>query len=176
MYPQSGEEFPQELEIHWFGDTRIAAGILNAFRVLEGSMPCNGYNRHVRKMFLPARPMNQSEAIFAAKMNIQEYRPRQGFRGNEHESRFESVSEYRFKTFGFQPAAQEFAKHRIIFDNENAMLHPCPPGLTTGSSNATTNWMRQITSCTNEQEDVRVSPGGGVIRNPIKTAMPVGKF
>jgi len=128
MYPQGGEEFPQDLEIHWFGDTRIAAGILNAFRVLEGSIPCYGHNRHVRKMFLPARPMNQCEAIFAAKMNVQEYRFRQGFRGNEHKSCFESVSEYGFKTFGFQPAAQEIAKHRIIFDNENAMFHLVPQG------------------------------------------------
>lgn len=161
MYPQSGEEFPQNFEIHWFGDARIAAGILNAFRVLEGSIPCDGHDRHVRKVFLPARPMHQREAIFAAEMNVQKYRFRQGFRGNEHESRLERVSEYGFKTFGFQPATQEFAKHRIIFDNENAMLHLCPPGLAARSSKATTDWMRQITSCTNELEDVRVSPGTG---------------
>ena len=126
MYPQSGEEIPQDVEIDRFGDARIAARILNAFRVLEGSIPCNRYNRHVRKMFLPAHPMNQREAVFAAEMNVQEYRLRQGFRGNEHESRFERVSEYGFKAFSFQPAAQKFAKHRIIFDNENAMFH-LPP-------------------------------------------------
>jgi len=106
MYSQSGEEFPQDFEIHWFGDARIAARILNAFRVLEGSVPCYGHNRHVCKMFLPARPMNQCEAVFAAQMNVQEYRLRQGFRCNEHEARFESVSKYGFKTFGFQPATQ----------------------------------------------------------------------
>jgi hypothetical protein len=128
MYPQSGEEFPQELEIHWFGDTRIAAGILNAFRVLEGNIPRDGHDQHMRKMFLPARPMNQSEAIFAAEMNVQEYRFRQGFRSNEHESRLERVGEYGFETFGFQPATQEFAKHRIIFDNQNAMFHLLPQG------------------------------------------------
>lgn len=128
MYSQSGEKFPQDLEIHWFGDTRIAAGILNSFRVLEGSIPCDGHDRHVHKMFLPARPMNQREAVFAAEVNVQEYRLRQGFRRNKHESRFESVSEYGFKTFGFQPATQEFAKHRIIFDNQNAMFHFLPQG------------------------------------------------
>jgi hypothetical protein len=128
MYPQSGEEFPQGFEVHWLGDARIAAGILNAFRVLEGSIPRDGHDRHVRKMLLPAHPMNQSEAVFAAEMNVQEYRFRQGFRRNEHESRLESVSEYGFKTFGFQPATQEFPKHRIIFDNENAMFHLLPQG------------------------------------------------
>jgi len=128
MYPQGGEEFAQDFEIHWFGDTRIAAGVLNAFRVLEGSIPCYGHDWQMGEMFLPARPMNQCEAIFAAEMNIQEYRLWQGFRRNEHESRLESVSEYGLKAFGLQPATQEFAKHRIIFDNENAMFHLLPQG------------------------------------------------
>src|SRR5271165_5563076 len=123
MYSQSSQELTQGLEIYWLGNASITTRILNAFRVLEGRIPCNGQDRQVRKMLLPARPMNQCEAVLAAQVNVQEHCFRQGFRRNEYESRFESVSECNFKAFVFQPAAQEFAKHRVIFNDENAMLH-----------------------------------------------------
>src|ERR1700736_5803306 len=74
-------------------------------------------------MLLFARPMHQREAVLAPEMDVQEHRFRQGFRRNKYECRFESVSEYGFKTFGFQPAAQEFAIHRLVFNDENAMFH-----------------------------------------------------
>jgi hypothetical protein len=126
MYAQSGEDLGQRVEIDRFGDTPIATCILNTFRISEGGISGDSHNRQVRKVFLPARPMNQSEAIRAAEMDVQEYRFRKGFRCNEDECRFESVREYGLKTLGFQPAGQKFAKQRVIFDDENSMFHLAP--------------------------------------------------
>jgi len=126
MYAQSGEDPAQRIEIHWFGDARITTRILDTFGVFERRIPRDGDDRHVRKMSLPARPMNQSEAVLAAEMDVQEHRFRKRFRCDEYERRFESVSECGLKTFGFQPVGQEFAKRRIIFDDEDAMFHLVP--------------------------------------------------
>ena len=126
MYTQSGEDLAQRLEIDRFGDARITTRILDAFGVFERRIPRDGDDRHVRKMSLPARPMNQSEAVLVAEMDVQKYRFRKGFRCDEYECRFESVSECGLKTFDFQPVGQEFAKRRIIFDDEDAMFHLVP--------------------------------------------------
>jgi hypothetical protein len=126
MYAQSGEDLAQRLEINRLGDTPIATCLLNAFRVSEGGIPRDSHDRHVSKMSLLARPMNQREAVRAAEMDVQEYRFRKGFRCNEDKCRFESVSEDGLITFGFQPAGQKFEKQWIIFDDENAMFHFLP--------------------------------------------------
>lgn len=126
MYTQSGEDLAQRLEIDRFGDARITTRILDTFGVFERRIPRDGDDRHVRKMSLPARPMNQGEAVLTAEMNVQEHRFRKGFRCNEYERRFKSVSTRGLKTFGFQPVGQEFAKRRIIFDDEDAMFHLVP--------------------------------------------------
>ena len=126
MYAQSGENLTQCIEIHWFGNARITTCIPDAFGVFERRIPSDGDDRHVRKMSLSARPMNQSEAVLVAEMDVQKYRFRKGFRRGEYERRFESVSECGLKTFDFQPVGQEFAKRRIIFDDEDAMFHLVP--------------------------------------------------
>ncbi len=126
MYPQTRKDLAQGLKIDRLGDEAIASRIVDSLGILKGTIPGDGYDQHVGKVFLLARPMNQRETVLAAQMNVQQYRFRQGLRRNEYECRFESVSEYGVKPFFFQPPAQEFAKQRIIFNNQNAMLHLLP--------------------------------------------------
>src|SRR5712671_7686771 len=58
MCPQTREELAQGLKINWLGDEAIASGILDFFGVLKGTIAGDGYDQHVRKMLLFARPMN----------------------------------------------------------------------------------------------------------------------
>jgi len=107
--------------------------------------------------------MNQSEAVLAAEMNVQEHRFRKGFRCDEYERRFKSVSECGLKTFDFQQSARSLRNDgsssttrmrcfilfpeagRLSFDRAR------PPRLAGRPFKDTTIRMPSITSRTNEQ-------------------------
>jgi hypothetical protein len=184
MYAQSCEDFAQRLEIDRLGYAGITTRLLDAFVVFERRIPRDGHDRHMRKMSLPARPMNQSEAVRVAEMDVQEYRFRKGLRCDEYECRFESVSDCRLKTFGFHPVGQKFAKQRIIFDDENAVFHLVPQDwrivlLLGEASVAAGPAVRRHNHLGTLNHELNQQAGGSeiwaeVIRDPIKTALPVG--
>src|SRR6266849_8106962 len=127
--------FAEQFEIHRFGDAGVTTCLQKTLVFCHQGVRRHRDNRDTTQFWLLPHPRGQGQTILVTKLDIEQHCV--GLFVLERTKRGPEILDAdHFMAFRFQPVTEQFAIQRVVFHDEDAMLHACsgmPGGITRSS-------------------------------------------